>query len=119
MRIRSTINDWLSIILKIIAIFAIITVVTFIFISIWANISEPDNLSGLPDFPDISKAHYLVYFQATGNILLTDKYDHPKDNIYNLYGYWEIRDNKYRYVDEVLSLDEYYFGDIEITHRKL
>jgi hypothetical protein len=114
---RQAINDWLSIFLKIALIIAIAAGITWFSVSIYANAKENDIISDIPKYPKIEKAQYEVVFKATNNILLTNEYEHPQDNIYIINGYWEIKDGKYRYNDAILPLDETYFGNIDVRRR--
>ena len=87
-------------------------------LSLWANVAEnkaPDD--GIPDYPSISKAQWEVTINNTGNVLLTNEYGHPTDNLYILHGYYEIQGKKYKYRDVDLPLDEDYFGPIIVERR--
>lgn len=114
---RQAIKDWVSIILMVAIIAMAALGATWFFISIYANIAENDDSAGLADFPDVEDAQYAFSFKATGNIILSNEYEHPSDNLYILHGYWEDRDGKYRYNDGDLILDKNYFGDIVVTRR--
>lgn len=92
--------------------------------SAYANFTENKVDTGLPDFPNIKKAQYLVTFKATGNVILTNDYvtetrdvNNEYDDLHVLNGYYEIKGNKYKFRDTVLLLDELYFGDIKIQRR--
>jgi hypothetical protein len=67
---------------------------------------------------------YAVGIHATGQVLYTDKYEvttSPHDTSlkqYTMYEYYELVKNKYQKRDNVLSLDEYYFGEIEVRKRR-
>lgn len=117
MTVRVAIRDWLAIILLGGLICLVALIVVWGVISIYANIAENDNPYALPKFPDIKKAQFTVYFKATGAVLLTNEYDHPTDNFYILHGYYEMVDNKWRWRDIELPLDEEYFGEITVKRR--
>ena len=109
---------------KLILMWALILFVGFVLFwvgtSIYANVTENNIDDGLPDFPSIKKAQYQVTVKATGEVLFTDDYDTAlgvKGEAHTLHGYWQVKDNKFRYFDHDLVLDEYYFGNIIITRR--
>ena len=116
-----TSNEVLSLILKIILILVGVVFTFWMSTSIYANITEDNIDTGLPDFPNVEKAEYLVVVKATGEVLLTDDYNtalgEKGQEVHTLHNYWQVKKNKYRYFDHDLPLDEYYFGDIIITRR--
>jgi len=115
---RQAIEGWLRIVLIVLFIFVVVGGLVWFGAGLYANITENNSTTELPDFPDIAKAEYAVAFKATGNIILTDRYSKPSEGRYTLHGYWEARDGKYRYNDIDLTVDEVYFGDIIITKRR-
>lgn len=115
MGIRHAVNDWLSILLKVMAIIALVIGVTWFGISIYGNIKL--NSDGMPDPPKETKAEYEVLVSATGQSFFTDEYDTIAEGVYELKGYYEIIDGKWKHRDGDLLLDEYYFGDITINRR--
>lgn len=117
MAVRQGLKEWLQIVLMVILILAVSLAILWGGLSIYANIVENNDSDILPKYPNISKAQYTVYIKATGNVLLTDNYEHPTDNLYILHGYWEISNNKYKYHEGTITLDSLYFGDIIINRR--
>lgn len=103
--------------LKIVILIILLAALMWVGTCAYANIVERlgDNH---PKMPSIDKARYTVTIRSIGETYLTNKYTKLSDNQYILHGYWEIRDNKYRYRALDLSLDEYYFGDILIERRR-
>ena len=59
---------------------------------------------------------YLVLIKNTGNLLLTNDYEH-QGNIYILNGFWELAGQKWKYRGYPLVLDEGIFGKIEVKRR--
>lgn len=79
--------------------------------------------------PDINKAHYAVLIHATNEVLFTDKYDtgyhvdlsgsqDKSLHVYTLHGFFELKGKKYIWHKKDNSLDEYYFGKIEVLKRQ-
>ena len=111
---RQRVNDWLSIILKMMAICIIVVGVLWVGLSIWGNIA---NSNDDPDPPDESKAGYVVMLHATRQTLYTNKVSDLGNGRYDVQGYYELIKNKWVFRDIHLPLDEYYFGDITIKSR--
>ena len=106
-------NELLSIILKTIVIIVIVIAVFYFGLSIYGNIVEP----GVAKVPTIDKAEYIVHIKTTGQRLFTNDYSVVKDGHYVVHGYYELKSNKWRWIDTDIPLDEEYFGPIEITRR--
>lgn len=102
-------------ILKILLIVFICIAIFFGGVTIYANWF--DNSGKPPDLPDVEKARYVVYIKANSNVLFTNDYRNDHDGVYVLDGYWELDDNKYKYREIELWLDEAVFGEIEIKRR--
>ena len=94
-------------------------IIVVIGIFVWLVFSFIGNCTnfGIPTAPDIDKAKYQVFIKANGRMLYTDEYSISKPGIYTLSGYYEFQDNKFKWHDDDLNLDEYYYGPIEITKR--
>lgn len=115
-------NEFTSLILKSMAILLAGAAIFYIGISFVGNImlAKQAQDTGAPTPPSISKAQYEFTLKTTGEKLLAKDYDTIKETdpqIYRLNGYYEILDGKWRWVDRNLTLDEYYFGDIQIVKR--
>lgn len=114
-------NEILKLILMITIICVIVIGIFWLSTSIYANITENNNDIGLPDFPDIDKAQYLVIIKATGEVLLSNHIKttlgEKRQEVHCLSGYYQDIRNKYRFVDSEFVLDEWYFGDIVIKRR--
>lgn len=123
MPLRNSLNEWLSVILKIMLICVVALLVIWGGLSVWANVFANSEPGGIPKMPSVSKAQNIVLIKATGQVLLTKKYDqavspnNPADMLYTLHGYYEIADSKWRWRESTLALDEYYFGDITVKRR--
>jgi len=115
MAIRHKINDWLSILLKVMAICAVIIGLTWFGISIYGNVGGSP--SDVPAPPNVSKAQYSFSLKATGQEIYTDEYIDYGNGQYELDGYYELVSGKWKYRDSTLTLDKYYFGDIAISQR--
>ena len=96
--------------------FLIIAIVLFI---AWFIISIIGNVIGNSEVkaPDIEKARYAFYLKATNKIVYTDYYETDGDSKYILHGYYEYNENKYKWHDKDLVLDEYYWGTIKVIER--
>ena len=115
MGFRQTVNDSLSIILKIMAIIAITIGVLWFGLSIWGNIAIDNDKS--PDPPKESKAGYEILLHATGQTLYSNKVSDLGNGRIELNGYYEIEKDKWIYRNIDISLDKYYFGDITVRRR--
>ena len=101
--------------LLILILLVILAGLSWVGISIYANfIQSPAGASST--MPDIEKATYSVYIENTGNLILTDSYEH-QGNIYILQGYFELVGQKWQYRKSELVLDEAIFGKITIERR--
>lgn len=119
MSILRNINDTLSAVLKLIFIAVIVLVVCYFGLSIYANVIE-NRVATVPDYPNIDKAQYEVTLRTTGQILLTDEYDHEYSGLselYTLHGFYQIEKGKWQWYDDDIILDKYYFGDIIVKRR--
>jgi len=114
-------NEVLKLILMVAVISIIAIGVFWLSTSIYVNITENDNDTGLPIFPKVSKAQYLVIIKATGEVLLSNDVKttlgEKGQEIHTLRGYYQDIKDKYRFVDSVFVLDEWYFGEITIERR--
>jgi hypothetical protein len=109
-------NSIAKLALKIVILIILLAALVWVGTCAYANIVERlgDNS---PKMPSLEKARYTVTVRSIGETYLTNKYTRLSDTQVILHGYWEIKDNKYRYHDIDLPLDEYYFGDIVIERR--
>lgn len=96
------------------AIVLIILFIAWIGLSFYGNCAGNIDLSGIPD---IDKAQYQFLIMATGEIIYTDSYDNPKEGKYIIHGWYELVDKKYRWHEDDLTLDVYYFGEIRVKIR--
>lgn len=108
----------MSVLKTMILILILVVIVAGLF---WVGMSVYFNFfrtpeGALPEMPDIEDATYLVLIKNTGNLLLTDDYEHH-GNIYILKGYWELTGQKWQYRGAELVLDEQIFGKIEVERR--
>lgn len=118
MSFLSRAESWTNIIKNVVIIAGIALAVFFGALSIYANMTEGRPVdNSLPKPPAIDKAQWEVTIKNTGNILYTNSYLHPSDNLYILNGYWEIDGKKYKQHKNDLTLDETYFGDILVKKR--
>lgn len=73
--------------------------------------------------PDYNRAQHYLLFKATGRrIYVNDVSVAPSKvqgkEIYTpVGGYWEMKENKYVYIDRPVALDEAVFGDIELRRN--
>lgn len=66
--------------------------------------------------PDVSKAQYEVYVKANNRVLFSNDVE-QSGTIITLDGYYALVGDKFRYSKLPLTLDEKYFGDIEVIKR--
>jgi hypothetical protein len=120
MSLSQKINETLSIILKFLAIVFIIVAVFWAGISIYVNITENDNPTGILKPPEIADAGYIIIFKTTGQVIFTDSIvtvNEAAREIYTVSGYYENIKGKFRFNKSTLVLDELYFGDITVKRR--
>lgn len=115
MSFRGALNEWLSIIIKVGIIAAIVCGGLWVGVSIYGNVVEGKTTE--VRMPEIDKAQYVVTLKATGEKFLTDDWDSSIQGQYIMHGYYELEDNKWRWHEANLLLDEFYFGDIIISRR--
>ena len=106
-------NEFLSVVLKLVVIVVIVLTVCMVGLSVFAHFTED---KGLPEFPALADAPYIIQVRNTGQILL-GKPEAVSSGKVLLKGYYTLRDNKWVWLDGSLSLDEHYFGDIIIIKR--
>ena len=111
-------NNFTSLVIKLIVITAIVLAVGYFGISIWGNISlSRDNT---PDMPSVASAPYEIHIATTGQTMLTKEYVIIRANkpaAYDLDNYYMLKNNKWVLIESKLTLDEYYWGDITIQRR--
>ena len=92
--------------------------------SIWANVAENRVDTGLPKMPAADKAEYSLIVETTGDVLLTPRFDvekSPHDStmqLYTLRGFYRVVNDKWRYIKDDFSMDEYYWGEITVEKRR-
>ena len=110
----------LSTIIKLIVLIALVLFVAWAGVCVYSNfIAEPD--TGMPDMPKVSEATHSFYIENTGGLILASDYEAHGDvvgkRIFALHGFWELRGNKFKFVDGEIILDEHIFGKITIKRR--
>lgn len=107
----------LSRIIKIIIIIALIGVIGWGGLCVYANTRGFDEGQDFkPRLPAAEQAAFVVTFKNR-TALLTDNYDKTGESRYILHGYWELVKDKYVYRDIDLPLDERTFGKITVRKR--
>lgn len=112
-------NDLGSLIIKFLIIALASVFIIYLGISVYGNIvlNRAESSGGLPVYPSISKAQYEITLTTTGQKLLAKEYEQPSEGVYVLDGYYSVNDGKWRWTDRTLSLDTFYFGEINIQRR--
>ena len=112
-------NEFLTLVIKVMVILVASVAIVYLGISVYGNwaLSRVVADGELPAYPSVSKAQYEVTITTTGATLLVKEYDSPSDGVYELDGYYLIENDKWVWTDKQLSLDEYYFGEIDIERR--
>ena len=105
-------------IFKIVMLLCAVLVVAYLGSCAYANFfAKPDTGASGYKLPELKEAQYDVYFENTGNMLMTNSYD-TYGKVYVLHGYWELVGRKFEYRKADLTLDQKIFGTITITKRK-
>ena len=107
----STTNQSLTLIIKILVIIFMVAAGAWFLISILGNTLLADNP---PDQPD-TKFKFLII--NTGEYIFTDDYTEVYRGSYILHGYYELKDNKYRWHEKDLPINDDYFGPVVVTSQ--
>lgn len=87
---------------------------------VYYNFIEKED-TGRPDMPDTEDATHTFYIENTGGLILASDYEQYGEvagsRIYVLKGFWEMRGDKFKYVDAEIVLDEAIFGKIKVKRR--
>jgi len=111
----------LSKIIKVIILIAIVAVLAVVIgPCVYYNfIDKPDN--GMPDMPDQDEATHSFYIENTGGLILASDFEQHGEvigsRIFILHGFWEMRGNKFKFVEGDVVLNEVIFGKIELKRR--
>ena len=110
----------LSNIIKVMVIIGIVLFALWAGTCIYGNfIAQPDD--GMPDMPKTEEATHYVMFKNTGRLFLVTDYEILGDQVGRrtiiLKGYWELRGQKFKFIDDNIILDENIHGDIIIKRR--
>lgn len=81
---------------------------------VWANFFAGD---GTVKLPDPSKAQYAVRITSTGQVLFSNKVQ-DKGGTVTMTGYYEYNGRKFLYRKGSLTLDETYFGQVDVVRRQ-
>jgi len=112
-------NNFSSLVLRLMLIAVIVMAVLYFGVSIWGNIAlGRSNDTSLPDMPSLSKAPYQITMVTTGQTLLAREYETIDTGVYVLKGYYSLVDKKWQWHETMLELDTYYWGDIIIKRRE-
>lgn len=112
---RDGTNAWLTVVLKLFALVAIILGIAWLGLSVYANFQEY-NFIEIKNDVSVEKAQYEFRIVTTGEVLITDDFDSIVSGSrekYTLHGYYKIIGDKWKYSKSDLPLDENYFGPIE------
>lgn len=111
---------------RIVQIFLIIVMMGFLAyggMCVYANFfARPE---GSVDLPDVNKARYIFTIETTGRPILTNNYEVGNilrkgelEPVYIIHGYYELIDDKFKYRNIDLRLDEATFGKITVEKRR-
>lgn len=82
-------------------------------------IDKPD--TGMPDMPRQEEATHSFYIENTGGLILASDYEQHGEvvglRIFILHSFWEMRGNKFKFMEGDIILDESIFGKIEVKRR--
>lgn len=83
-------------------------------------IAKPD--TGMLDMPDQKEATHSFYIVNSGGLILASDYEQQGQTegsrVFILHGFWEVRGNKFKFVEGDIILNEKIFGKIEVKRRK-
>lgn len=105
---------------KVVFVIVIIAVLGYGSVVVYFNfIHEPD--TGRPDMPDEKEATHSLYIENTGGLILTSDYEQHGEvvgsRIFVLHGFWDIRGDKFQFVEGDIILNEAIFGEITVKRR--
>lgn len=108
---------------KVIIIIVGIVVVLFISwigLSIWSGAcAGPAN--NQPDMPCKEDATHSFYIENTGGLILSSDYEQhgheAGSRLFILHGFYEMRGNKFKFVNGDIMLNENIFGEITVKRR--
>lgn len=118
MAFKQALNDWLSIVIKIVVIGVVI--IGIIYLCISGVFNWKLNQLKTPDPPDIVAEYDEVTLTATNQKYYTENCDLIRSvpyEVYKLNGYYELVKNKWVFRDIEIMIDEEYYGDI-LIHRR-
>ena len=106
---------------KWILLIIILVVVGYGGLSVYSNCKGPD--TNQPDMPTSNKATHSFYIENTGGLILSSDYEQYGHEVgkrlFELHSYWEMRGNKFKFVDDDIMLDEAIFGEITVKRRAI
>jgi hypothetical protein len=109
----------MSTIIKAIIIIVMILAIAYGGLCVYSNCQGPD--TGQPGMPDPDKATHSVYIKNTGGLILTSDYEvqgtEVGKRIFILHTFWEMRGQKFKFVDGDIVLNEAIFGEITVKRR--
>ena len=100
-------------------------IIIFIVVSLtWGGACVYRNFISSPaiGIPKPEEAAFIFLIKNTGGVVLSNSYRIKGDGIkgsriFILDGYWEVSDEKFRFHDGTLTLDEDIFGEIKVGER--
>lgn len=81
---------------------------------VWANFFAGD---GTVKLPDPQRAQYAVKITSTGQVLFSNKVQDRGQTV-TMDGYYEHNGGKFVYRKTSLTLDEQYFGRVDVIRRQ-
>ena len=86
---------------------------------VYFNFIEPS--ISQTDMPDIKKATHSFSIENTGGLILSSKFEQhgtiEGDRVFELHGFWEMKGDKFKFIDGDIKLDERIFGVITVEKR--
>jgi len=109
----------MSTIIKVVILVVMVLAVAYGGLCVYSNCMGPSTEQ--PDMPDPGKAAHSFYIKNTGGLILANDYEvHGNDvgsRIFILHGFWEMRGNKFKFVEGDIILNEGVFGEITAKRR--
>lgn len=105
--------------IKVIILVVMIGAIAYGALCVYSNCKGP--VSAQPDMPEPDKATHSFYIENTGGLIYASDYEvygsEVGSRIFILHGFWEMRGQKFKFVDGDIILDEGIFGEITVKRR--
>ncbi len=117
------ISAFLNNLIKIIIAILLLAALAYVGLTAKAYYDTSKGQAGGGNQPSIAKAGYIVKAFATNNYFYTNSVkavkvaDNPERYAYTIEGWWQLSGKDFKFYKGTLTLDERYFGKIEVVKR--